>query len=46
MEAYLARCMEQVTAREEKACGIVGSKTRFGSESLLENQAIAMGTLT
>lgn len=46
MEMYLGGCTERVTAREEKACGIVGSKTRFGSENLLENQAIAMGTLT
>lgn len=46
METYLVGCTEQVTAREENICGIVGSKTRFGSESLLENQAIAMGMWT
>jgi hypothetical protein len=46
METYLGGCTEQVTARKEKICVIVGSKMRFGSESLLENQAIAMGTWT
>lgn len=43
----LRGCTEQVTAREERACGVMGSKTRFGSESLLENQTnlITVGTL-